>query len=289
MFSTRKAKTTTAGVLLALLGAVTLALLPAVWAQLVPPAESPIEEPSASLPEQMQPSGTERDTVLPVTRYQLAYIDDAGDLWLASADGHDKHKLLGAEGCPNAGRLVWSPQGDRLACLSMGRRPFTSGFSTLFDFTVLDGTGRVILQAKNAAALAWSPTGSHLAYTLFTDSSEWLSSERHVRIPDDQLTAEHIISDAQGRELYRVRGSAAYGGLPRDGQEGTLKWSPGGKLLAFNQSLGRAAAAYPRRAGQRRRVQHRHGLWADYRGVYLEVRETLSRGDAPGARLRPRA
>ncbi|MDO8673713.1 MAG: hypothetical protein Q7O66_20065, partial [Dehalococcoidia bacterium] len=96
---------------------------------------------------------------------QLAIVDSDGDISLISHDGTGKKKLIDGEQCPKPINLIWSPTGDKLACLNY--EPLESQFSR-YEVVIVDVEGQMLGKIGPldtfAWSFAWSPSGQHLAY-----------------------------------------------------------------------------------------------------------------------------
>lgn len=162
------------------------------------------EESEVLSPSDVNPTPTALPTTVPAPQSQdaeaqLAYLDDEAQVWLVSADGSNRRRLLDPGNCPR-GALKWSPSGDRLVCLvPEGGR-----------MTLLSSDGRVLAAEESVGAVAWSPTARYLAYSVL--------GVRGVR---------YLIADTDGGVIREV-----------EGVDGELVWSSDGKRLAYSSSAG---------------------------------------------------
>ena len=168
-----------------------------------------------------EPEDTPAPTLAPpVTAPQLAYIDGAGDMWLADADGSGRRNLTGGWGdsprCPRPMGLYWSSNGDWLACVGTGSAP-----DEQTSLWIVDPEGRPLMGMEPKAYLdrfSWSPTGEGYAYELVLPDS--------TRESDVESIGN---CGPQGLSLGDVRGSL---------------WSPDGSQLAYTKGPGDTLAIY---------------------------------------------
>ena len=97
------------------------------------------------------------------TRLGFDILDDAGtsSLWIINTDGTGHEPLVVLEAGVSQPR--WSPSGDRIAFVSTfdGRRQ-------IFVHHIESGrTGPVTRLTRSPGALAWSPDGEHIAFSMF--------------------------------------------------------------------------------------------------------------------------
>jgi len=204
------------------------------------------------------PSATAEATATASAVPQIAYAGADGAIWLANADGTGGKKLIEGGGCPDRAPLVWSPAGDRLACVGgqyygvllpgMGPRPLSN------SVVLVDLEGRVLKKIEPVSSFAWSPTGRHLAYT--TPSST-----------EPAVAATLFIADADGGEMANFENIVMGGGpsVP------DFAWSPDGSEIAYVKRAGNSLAIYNLDAREERAVG------GDYRPLawVLEGKELL--------------
>jgi len=153
-----------------------------------------------------------------VTAPQLAYIDEAGDMWLTDAADSDRRNLT--EGnplrCPRPMGLYWSPNGEWIACVGTGSPPDEQ--TTLF---IVDTEGRPHLGMEPKARLesfAWWPTGLDYTYVL-------------------------VLPDGTRQTNAGSIGVCSQPGPPlEDGRE--VFWSPDGSQAAYAKGPGDTLAMY---------------------------------------------
>lgn len=134
---------------------------------------------------------------------QLAYLDRLGNIWLVDAEGRNKEQVMGVDRCRPPGFLFLSPAGDRIACETtpsfpgatvvivdaQGRFVYETKMTTQFSwsptgrhfvyadvsdgsprgttYVVADAVGKLVVRIDGTeGAVAWSPDGSALAYSL---------------------------------------------------------------------------------------------------------------------------
>lgn len=119
-------------------------------------------------------------------------------VWIMNADGSEQRLLRGAKG----GSPAWSPDGRRIAFDGVG-----------IWMVDANGGGRNRL-SRAGFSPAWRPDGRTIA---FVDQVE----------ADDLESTEIFVMDADGRNQRRLTRNRVTDGSPR--------WSPSGRLIAFNR------------------------------------------------------
>jgi hypothetical protein len=119
-----------------------------------------VPSPSAtpSIP-QRATVGLETATPAPAPN-QLTYIDAAGNIVLVNADGSDARKLADASACGDFARLVWSPTGQRLACIGGG----ANGEGPIVLMNAEGETAKVLSVPAGVWDLHWSPREDAFLY-----------------------------------------------------------------------------------------------------------------------------
>jgi Tol biopolymer transport system component len=188
------------------------------------------------------PSGTATATVVasstptPETTAapEIAYVRaGTADVWLMAADGSGKRNLTQG-GCPYGSRLYWSPQGDRIACISSVAVPQVETRLLIFD---LDG--QITLSLQHAGYFfgwppsLWSPSGQRLAYGVQEDAPRSEGAEQ--RPPETPVLM--VVDAAQGT-LRSIPG----GEWPQ--------WSSDADRLAYHQAVDDALVVYDPASGQ---------------------------------------
>ena len=167
----------------------------------------------------------------PTAAPQIAYVGADGAIWLADADGRVRKKFVEIDRCPDRAALVWSPAGDRLACvggesddrflLGVGPRPLPN------SVVVVDPEGRVLKEIELVASFAWSPTGRHMAYTVLSGT-------------EPSAVATLLVADADAAEIAKFE-NVAIGGGP---SVPDFAWSPDGREMAYVKEVGNKLAIY---------------------------------------------
>lgn len=145
---------------------------------------------------------------------QLAYIDPEGNIMLVNADGSDARKLGDAERCGRLRRLIWSPTGDRLACVGSGSDD--EGFIVL-----IDAEGGTIADLKLPGTVwrfYWSPTGEAFLYGV----DDGHGVDRPLFLADD---SGRSLNDLGSVDLS-VAGIA-------QAHHGFALWSPDGRSFVY--------------------------------------------------------
>jgi len=148
------------------------------------------------------------------TANQLAYVDAEGNIMLVNADGSGARKLGDAERCGRSPRLIWSPIGDRLACVGSGTDD--EGFIVL-----IDAEGETIADLKLPATVwpfYWSPSGEAFLYSV----DHRYGVDRPLFLADD---SGRSLNDLGSVDLS-VAGIA-------QAHHGFALWSPDGSKLAY--------------------------------------------------------
>lgn len=181
--------------------------------------------PGTSLPASVRPAATL--TAAPAWAPEIAYVEpDSNDIWLMAADGTGKRNLSQGR-CLGARGLEWSPEGDRIACITVNDR------QTETRVLVFDLDGRPLLRLQHAGyfrsfftwrakfASLWAPDGRNLAYVV-----------------EEQVTPVLVIADATRGILTSIAG----GQQPR--------WSADGGRLAYFKPPGDTLMLYELAWGQ---------------------------------------
>jgi Tol biopolymer transport system component len=153
-----------------------------------PPATSTVEATATA--EALAPP----PTVVPRVGH-LAYVDADGELWLVSADGAQRKRLVPTV-CSLSVDLHWSPRGDRLVCQSEYDAILHSPV-----YRLVDTEGNLLRELYGGSALRWAPTGTDM-------------------LIGDRGSAGGILADANGQLLEQ--------NLP-----GLGVWSPDGASIAY--------------------------------------------------------
>jgi hypothetical protein len=203
-----------------------VALLGLALAALLVTACGGSEEPSTASPGPspaltVVASTTPTPTATPRETFQLAYIDDAGDMWGVHADYSQKMNLTqnSPVRCLRPLGLYWSPTGDWIACVGTG--PALAEQTTL---VIVDAAGKPRLAMEPKARLesfSWSPTGHDYAYVL--------------ALPDGSRTV-----------YVQPIGPVGAGGHSSATLEGVREviWSPDGSQLAYAREADDTLAVY---------------------------------------------
>lgn len=143
---------------------------------------------------------------------EIAYVEAGGDIWLAPADGGEARLFAEThEDCLNPGQLLWSPDGEYLACIG------ASGNAPTTHFAIYGTDGALIFTEEGPVDhFRWSPDSGRFAYTIMASGQ----AELHVRPvagPKDEETsvgrAENPIWSRDGRlAAYRPPGTDIGGG-----------------------------------------------------------------------------
>ena len=179
------------------------------------------------------PQATATATAVPTAAPEIAYVGpDERDVWLMAIDGSGKRNVTRGRCWPSFG-FYWSPQGDRIACITVNDR------QTETRVLVFDVQGRVLLRLQHAGyfrsfftwganfASPWSPSGRNFAYVV-----EEKVTPVPEREPPPRGTPVLLIADASRGILTSIAG----GQRPR--------WSADGGRLAYNKPPGDTLALY---------------------------------------------
>lgn len=172
------------------------------------------------------------ETVTPGALAQLAYVDTDGNLWLVNADGTGKTKLM--EDCsatwlntwvvPFASGLVWSPDGEKIACVSGGAIALVDmEGGALARVEPAEGG---IFHSQDFPNFAWAPGGDAFVYVITTG---------HQPSPKRSL----VIAEAAGQVLVRF-----------DDTSGHFAWSPDGGEIAYHRASDDSLVVYDMSTGQ---------------------------------------
>ena len=186
------------------------------------------------------PSATATPTGGPSAVPEIAYVGpDGRDIWLVATDGSGKQNLTRGR-CPNPSRLYWSPNGDRMACISAVYSDLPQTQMLVFNLE-----GGILLHVQHAGyflgftwetrfpASLWSPSGQYLAYVV-EEHLEGADSEEAQRPGTPAL----IVADATRGILASIPG----GEWPR--------WSANGDRLAYYRTLDDRLTVYDPASGQ---------------------------------------
>jgi Tol biopolymer transport system component len=135
---------------------------------------------------------------------QLAFKDAEGAIWLVNADGSER-SLLWEGPCPTA--PLWSPSGDKMACVGFGGPDATATLILTID-------GKTLATVSGGQPFAWSPTGQQFAYTTFAGTAP---------ITSYSLT----VAEADGRVVAQL-----------DGVQLRFRWSLSGRQIATARAAG---------------------------------------------------
>jgi Tol biopolymer transport system component len=160
----------------------------------------------------------------------IAFCDGQQSVWTVKPDGtglrdltppcrHAGKTFTPGPTCPQDGQAVFSPDGRRIALVRWAGRPAIaigdSGLRHVHLFFPLGKTSG----APDEDALAWSPDGSQLAFSVHNDNGD-------SHLPADGRAL--YVMNADGSQVRRVTPwSLAAGGL------GELAWSPDGGRILF--------------------------------------------------------
>jgi Tol biopolymer transport system component len=164
------------------------------------PAPSPEATPAATATP--QPTATATPTATAAA--QLAFQDAEGAIWLVNADGSER-SLLWEGPCPTA--PLWSPSGDKMACVGFGGPGATATLILTID-------GKTLATVPGGQPFAWSPTGQQFAYTTFAGTAP---------ITSYSLT----VAEADGRVVAQL-----------DGVQLRFRWSLSGRQIATARAAG---------------------------------------------------
>ncbi|MEN8374035.1 MAG: S9 family peptidase [Gemmatimonadota bacterium] len=167
-----------------------------------------------------------------------------GSLWLVSADGSDHRPLLDEPGRASSPR--WSPDGGRLAYVASD-----DGRSQIFVRWMSSGQTARVTQVEHApAALAWSPDGRWLAFTMLVpgdgpqvaqlpprpEGAEWAEPARVIERVQYRSDGDGFLEEG----FTHVFVVPADGGTPRQltsgdfDHGGSLSWTPDGEAIVLS-------------------------------------------------------
>ncbi len=177
-------------------------------------------------------------------------------LWIVRSDGSD-HRPLTDPGV-RASSPRWSPDGERVAYVAADGEEGAEVYVRWMD---TGATARVTRLERSPGALAWSPDGVRLSFTMFVEEE----TDPFARMPEPPADAEWAPApDVIRRTVYRADGRGylppghaqlfvvpASGGTPRQVTrgpweiEGTPGWTPDGRTLILSARRGEDAALDP--------------------------------------------
>ena len=201
--------------------------------------------------------GTDDPTPSPDGR-MVAYLD-AGDLWVARADGSRRFRVYGGSFSGGfVGAYAWSPDSRRIAYSVSGE----------LRITTAAGTDNRLVARVDALALAWSPDGRALAVQ-DSDRIMLLRGRNLRRLATNASTATPSLAWLRtGRISYlsglradtRVVtvGASGYGPLRDLGPGSSPAWTLDGRRLAVSTSTG--IKLIDPKTLRRRRLSPDHGF-----------------------------
>jgi Tol biopolymer transport system component len=144
--------------------------------------------------------------------FELAYIDDAGDMWGVYGDYSEKMNLTqdSPVRCLRPRGLYWSRNGAWLACMGSGTSPQEQTTLVIVDAA---GNPRLAMEPKaHLESFSWSPAGRDYAYVLVLPDG---SRTVYVQPVGPVWAGDHPAATLEGvREVF---------------------WSPDGSQLAYSR------------------------------------------------------
>jgi dipeptidyl aminopeptidase/acylaminoacyl peptidase len=188
---------------------------------------------------QISPDGSQ----IVYTRQWFDKVNDRREssLWIMKADGTKNRFLI------RGSNARWSPNGDRIAYIAQGDPKGTQIFVRYMDAE--GAVSQVTRVEKAPSALAWSPDGAALAFTMpveqknswpikmpkAPEGAKWTEGPRIVERLDYRQDGQGFDDDSY-RHLFVVPAS---GGTPRQLTDGTwhhtgAEWTPDGRRILFS-------------------------------------------------------
>lgn len=213
---------------------------------------------------QLSPDGSQ----ILYTRFWFDKVNDRREssLWIMSADGTRNRFLVRGSGAR------WAPAGDRIAYTAEGEPKGSQIFVRYMDAE--GAVSQVTRVEKSPSALAWSPDGQTIAFTMpveeknswpikmpkAPEGAKWIEAPRIVERLDYRQDGTGFDDDSY-RHLFVV---PATGGTPRQLTDGNwhhtgAEWTPDGRQILFS-SLRIEDADYAWRESEIYAVDARSGL-----------------------------
>lgn len=155
------------------------------------------------------------------------------DLWAMSADGSRARVLVPDFHVSGTLSAVWSPDSSQIAYLAPGKFPTPNGISTSVAVVrVSDGRRRdsgTSNVSQSETGLAWSPAGTHLAFSFVVSSLPNFAA--HVAVVDAAKGSSGFLDLTSAPDL-----AAARLGVPI--------WSPDGRTVAVTKEIDAANGSF---------------------------------------------